>query len=85
MAAEVLAGVFTGTAWSALLRTWLASEFAGRRELLQRCRSLPSASALGIPAVGGAPPTLNDNGLGAVIGGQPSVSVPTLTPRLYCV
>ena len=61
----------------------VASEFAGRRELLQRSRSLPSASALGILVVGGAPPTLNDNGLGTVIGGQPSVSVPTLTPRLY--
>ena len=53
VATEVLGDGFTAAAWNALLLTWSASEFAGRRELLQRCRSLPSASALGIPVVGG--------------------------------
>ena len=83
VAAEVLGVDFTEALWNALHQTWSEAEFAGRRELLQRCRSLPSASALGIPVVGGAPPIFNVNGLVTDLGGQLSVSVPAPTPRLF--
>ena len=55
VATEVLGPDFTDASWTALHQIWTASEFAGRRELVQRSRALHSAPAVGIPVIMVAP------------------------------